>query len=101
MQALIVGADTLGNIPKLLAEYDINILKHVSGRNASHQRKTSALPKKADLMILFTDFLGHNVMKHYREIAYTQGVPVMVCRRSTTELQIQLSSAGLAKLTLH
>jgi hypothetical protein len=32
MDALVVGADRLGNIPELLAEFDIRIAAHVSGR---------------------------------------------------------------------
>gem|GEM_PF-6518546 len=34
-------------------------------------------------MILFPDFLGHNVMRHFRELARLEKVPVVACRRST------------------
>ena len=44
MNALVVGADRLGNIPGVLAEYGISIKSHVSGRDRSHQRAAGALP---------------------------------------------------------
>jgi len=29
------------------------------------------------------DFLGHNVMRHFRDLARSQAVPVVACRRSS------------------
>uniref|UniRef100_A0A8W7Q3P8 Uncharacterized protein n=1 Tax=Anopheles coluzzii TaxID=1518534 RepID=A0A8W7Q3P8_ANOCL len=66
MNAMLVGADTLGNIPEVLQEFGITIHRHLNGRNSSHQRKSDRLPAGTDLLILFTDFLGHNVMRHFR-----------------------------------
>ncbi len=40
MNALVVGADRLGNIPEILLGFGIHIAHHVSGRNASHQRNS-------------------------------------------------------------
>lgn len=91
MQAVIIGADILGNIPETLQRFGIRIQEHISGRNASHQRRPSALPKEADLVILFTDFLGHNVMRHYRQLAKEAGLPAIACRRSSTCLAQALS----------
>ena len=42
-------------------------------------------------MILFTDFLGHNVMKSFRALAQERGVRVLACRRSASALEEQLS----------
>lgn len=86
MQAYIVGADHLGHIPKLLAHYGITIGQHITGRNPSHQRKPGCL-KDMDIMILFTDFLGHNVMKNYRAAAAANQMHIVACRRSQTALQ--------------
>ena len=87
MQALLVGADRLGNIPAVLAEYGIAIKKHISGRDSTHQKKLGALPHEVGVVILFTDFLGHNVMKSFREAARAQGLPVVCCRRSTCSVK--------------
>jgi hypothetical protein len=86
VNAYVVGADRLGNIPETLSGYGVSILDHVSGRESAHQRKSS-LPRRADLLILFTDFLGHNVMRNFRDAARDAGVPVIACRRSRTCLK--------------
>ena len=90
MNAMLVGADRLGNIPDRLATFGITITRHVSGRNAAHQRRLPTLPKDIDLLILFTDFLGHNVMKSFRSQAQADGVQVVACRRSASCLTEEL-----------
>ncbi len=83
MNAVVVGADRLGNIPDSLARFGITVGRHVTGRLPVHQR-ISSLPRGTDLVILFTDFLNHNVMKNYRNQAQNQGIPVIACRRSAS-----------------
>lgn len=85
--ALVVGADSLGKIPDALAEFGIDILQHLSGRNVAHSRKAPALPRNADMVLLLTDFLGHNVMRHYRELAEESNIPVIACRRSVCAIR--------------
>jgi hypothetical protein len=86
--ALIVGADRLGNIPDVLQQFGIRIAAHVSGRDSSHQRRSGAsLPAGVGIVILFTDFLGHNVMQSFRDAASRAGVSFVCCRRSVCALQ--------------
>ncbi len=92
MNALLVGADRLGNIPGLLSAYGINISRHVSGRGPAAQRSNGALPRGIDILILFTDFVGHNVMRGYREAARRQGMRFVACRRSVCDLRSALDS---------
>lgn len=87
MNALIVGADRLGNIPDVLGEFGIRVAAHVSGRDSSHQRRGPALPSGIQMVILFTDFIGHNVMQRFREAATREQVTVVCCRRSVCALQ--------------
>lgn len=87
MNALVVGADRLGNIPDVLASFGIRIAAHVSGREVSHQRRAPPLPAETGVVILFTDFLGHNVMRRFREAAQRESVMVVCCRRSTCALR--------------
>ncbi|NMF98560.1 DUF2325 domain-containing protein [Aromatoleum toluolicum] len=87
MDALIVGADRLGNIPNVLSEFGIRIAGHVSGRETAHQRRTATLPAGIGMVILFTDFLGHNVMQRFREAASKEGAALVCCRRSVCALQ--------------
>ncbi|HVY06335.1 MAG TPA: DUF2325 domain-containing protein [Burkholderiales bacterium] len=84
MNAVVVGADRLGNIPESLAGFGIQVQRHVSGRSSSHQRSMPSLPRDTELLILFTDFLNHNAMKSYRNQAQIQGIPVIACRRSAS-----------------
>jgi hypothetical protein len=86
MNAVLVGADRLGNIPETLAALGIRVAHHIDGRQAGHQRRPSRLPSGTELLILFTDFLGHNVMRHFRDLARSQAVPVVACRRSTVSV---------------
>lgn len=87
MKALIVGADRLGNIPAVLDQFGIRIASHVSGRDSTHQRRSAPLPSGIEIVILFTDFIGHNVMKRFRESAGREGVKLVCCRRSVCALQ--------------
>lgn len=95
ISAVIIGADRLGNIPELLNRLDISITHHISGRDPSHQKKTLQLPTGTDLVILLTDFLGHNVMKTFRRAAQRAGIRVVACRRSVCSMQQALESCGL------
>ena len=65
MDATVVGADRLGNIPQVLKEHGIDICRHISGRDAADQRRVAALPRGTQLLILFTDFLNHNAMRGF------------------------------------
>ncbi len=86
MNALLVGADQLGNLPGVLAELGIRVAGHISGRAPAHQRQ-AALPAEVELVILFTDFLGHNAMRHFRAAARARGLPLLCCRRSSSSLR--------------
>ncbi|MBV6271436.1 DUF2325 domain-containing protein [Alcaligenaceae bacterium CGII-47] len=98
VRALIVGADRLGNIPELLKGRNIAIRQHISGRDPAHQKKTPQLPSGTDLVILLTDFLGHNVMKTFRAAAQRSGIRVMACRRSVCSVEQALDQCGYCKL---
>lgn len=97
MKALLVGADRLGNIPRVLIEYGISVARHVSGREPAAQRAERELPAGTELLILFTDFLGHNVMRGYRDAARRQGTPVVACRRSTCSLRGALDACAACR----
>ena len=94
VNAVIVGADRLGNIPDLLKGLNIEVMQHVSGRHSAHQKKVPQLPSGADLLILLADFLGHNVMKTFRAAAQRSGVKVVACRRSVCCMKQALSQCG-------
>ena len=94
VSAVVVGADRLGNIPDLLKGHNIAIRHHISGRDPSHQKKTPQLPSGTELLILLTDFLGHNVMKTFRAAAQRAGIRVLACRRSVCSMKQALNQCG-------
>jgi hypothetical protein len=94
VSAVVVGADRLGNIPDLLKIHNIAIRHHISGRDPSHQKKTLQLPSGTELLILLTDFLGHNVMKTFRAAAQKSGIRVLACRRSVCSMKQALNQCG-------
>ena len=94
LSAVVVGADRLGNIPDLLKGHNIAITHHISGRDPSHQKRTLQLPTGTQLVILLTDFLGHNVMKSFREAAQRSGVRIVCCRRSVCAIKQSLETCG-------
>ena len=95
MNATLVGADRLGNIPAVLRTQGIAILEHISGRPAADQRRVPGLPRGTQVLILFTDFINHNAMQNYRRAAQEHGIPVVACRRSSSCLVRTLERAGL------
>ncbi|NYT62194.1 DUF2325 domain-containing protein [Alcaligenaceae bacterium] len=94
VSAVVVGADRLGNIPDLLKGHNIAIRHHISGRDPAHQKKTLQLPSGTQLLILLTDFLGHNVMKTFRAAALRSGIRVLACRRSVCSMKQALNQCG-------
>jgi hypothetical protein len=97
LSAIVVGADRLGNIPNLLRGHNIAITHHFSGLDPAHQKKTLALPSGTQVVILLTDFLGHNVMKTFRNAAQKSGVKVVACRRSVCAMQQALEQCGFCQ----
>src|SRR5690606_22091650 len=74
--------------------HNIAIRHHISGRDPSHQKKTLQLPSGTELLILLTDFLGHNVMKTFRAAAQRAGIRVLACRRSVCSMKQALNQCG-------
>lgn len=90
MGAVIVGADRLGNLPDILKAHNIKIKKHITGRETAHQKKNLQLPSGTEILILFTDFLGHNVMRSFRSAAQKADIPIVACKRSASSMQAAL-----------
>ncbi|MCB1128403.1 MAG: DUF2325 domain-containing protein [Verrucomicrobiae bacterium] len=99
MNAVIVGADRLGAIPERLSLHGISVIRHISGRHVTHQRTSAFLPREADVLILLTDFLSHNVMKAFRARAQECGLAVVACRRSASALESELARVQLQGAT--
>jgi len=80
MTVLVVGADRLGNIPSRLQEEGAEEIIHWTGRRKYFLNKT--IPKKVDMVIIFWDFLNHNLMTKIKQQAKAAGIPVVFQKRS-------------------
>ena len=94
---ILVGADRLGNIEQILKERGYQDSLHIAGRNPGSQRKISGAIGKAKLMVLFTDFISHNLARNFKQMAKEHGLPFVACRRSAVSLTQALDrmSGGL------
>ncbi|MDM8561667.1 DUF2325 domain-containing protein [Candidatus Parabeggiatoa sp. HSG14] len=91
---IVVGADKLGKITTLLKDRGFANLKHITGRQPKTQKSMPVSTAHAELMVLFTDFVGHNVMHNYRKRAREQKIPFIACRRSVCDLAKCLDKCG-------
>jgi len=87
---ILVGADRLGNIEDVLKQRGFSEFKHITGRQPKTQKSMPVSTSHAELMILFTDFVGHNVMRNFRKQAREQNIPFIACKRSVGDVSKNL-----------
>lgn len=85
MTALIVGADALGNLPRVLQKQGFQEVIHWSGRSRLYRTKT--IPKAVGKVFLMCDFVNHNVMQSIRNQSKRAGIPVVYGKRSIADLE--------------
>lgn len=83
MVVLVVGADRLGNIPAKLHQEGVKEIIHWDGRHKSYQNKI--IPKKINQIIIFYNFINHNLMLNIKRQAKMCGIPVIYTKRVITQ----------------
>lgn len=83
MAILIVGADRLGTIPLQLHKTGVEEIIHWSGRKTGQQRKI--IPKQVDKIIIYCDFINHQLMHHIKRQAKALDIPVVFSKRGLTQ----------------
>ena len=99
-QVTIVGCDGkyLKSIRYLLSGLGYSINKHVEGRHRNAQHKSTAvIPPKTDLVIVFIDYISHNIKYNFSVEAKKLGIPVIYCVRSVTQLRGKLECLNKKK----
>jgi len=81
VSVLIVGADYIESIKKELQRRGVKEIHHMSGRNASEERKKK-IPQEIDLILILGDYLNHNTLKGLKKQARKDETPVIFSRRS-------------------
>lgn len=88
MNALLIGADRLGNIPDLLENRGIEEFTHWDGRKKG-MRKLK-IPTDTDLVIIFTDFVEHRLTEKIKSETKAMNIPCIFSRRAVSDLSIQM-----------
>ncbi len=90
MNALLIGADRLGNIPSLLSEKGIEEFTHWDGRKKGMRKMK--VPSGTDMIIVFTDFIEHRLTEKIKEIAKEEAIPCIFSRRAVSDLSEKLDT---------
>lgn len=90
MKALLVGADRLGNIPATLENHGINEYIHWTGRKKG-MRKLD-MPENLDLVIVFYDFVEHNITDIIKSKAKQNKIPCIFSKRACSDLTMRLNN---------
>ena len=89
MSVVVVGADHLGHIEKKLYEHGISKLIHVSGRKKSDNKRV-VLTNQISAVLIFTDYINHNLMDQVKSQARCLNIPVIFSKRSWSAIEPKL-----------
>ena len=82
MSVLILGGDKIEPIRSLLMTLGVDNIIHWTARNQKNARKKDkVIPAKVTMILMLTNFLNHNAMKHYRTKAKAKGLPIVYATR--------------------
>jgi len=91
MTVLIIGGDNLGNIPGKLYKKGYDRIEHVDGRKGWDKKiGIVSMLDKADLVIVFVDFLSHNIARSTKEKLRNLDINAIYTRRSWSYLENQI-----------
>ena len=94
MSVVIVGGDSLGHIEKKLYERGVTKLVHVSGRKKSDNKRV-VLNNQIAAVLIFTDYISHNLMEAVKSQARCFDIPVIFSNRSWSAVEQKLAVGGL------
>ncbi len=84
MDVIIFGGDHLGNIPHLLHNHGVQLVKHVTGRKQADLRFD--IPPKISAILVLTDYLSHSMLIEVKANAKRQGVKLVFAKRSWSQI---------------
>ena len=84
MAIIVFGGDRLGNINDLLEQNGYQVVRHIKGRAKGELRFD--IPCEAEGVLLFTDFVNHNLAKAVKEAARKKGLKIYFARRSWSHI---------------
>ena len=90
---VIVGGDSLGLIERKLYERGVEKLIHVSGRKRSDSKRV-VLNNQISAVLVFTDYISHNLMESVKSQAREFDIPVVFSKRSWSAVEQKLAVGG-------
>lgn len=90
MAILIVGADRITKIHEEICMDQNQEIIHWKGRSKINSKKY-IIPSDVDKIIVFYDFINHNLMYLIKKQAKRHNVPVVYSKRAMTSLMEKLS----------
>ncbi len=91
MSILVIGGDRLGNIDKNLKGLGFENIEHISGRKKKHTQ--IGIPNETDVVLVLTDFVGHNLCKSIKDKAKEIGVKTVFSRRAWSDIYRTIQGA--------
>ena len=88
MNALLIGADRLGNIPELLENRGVEEFTHWDGRKKGMRKMK--IPTDTDVVIIFTDFIEHRLTERIKSETKAMNIPCIFSRRAVSDLSKQM-----------
>ncbi|NEZ47146.1 DUF2325 domain-containing protein [Clostridium niameyense] len=86
MSAFVVGGDRINTIKENLKEMGFDEINHISGRRKRHRKLQ--VPVNTDLVLVLTDFIGHNVVESVKEqVKANKDTQVIYAKRSWTNIE--------------
>jgi hypothetical protein len=94
VSVVVIGGDHLGHIEKKLYERGVNELIHITGRKKSDSRRI-VLNRQVSAVLVFTDYINHNLMEEVKSQARCFDIPVIFAKRSWSSVEQKLTMGGL------
>jgi hypothetical protein len=97
MTALIIGGDNLGKIPTKLGKIGYDQIEHIDGRKGWDKKNEIPFKVgKADLIIVFVDFLSHSMARNTKETIKSQNANAIFTKRSWSHLENQFKKINVS-----
>lgn len=84
MDIVIFGGDHLGNIPDLLHDHGVKLVKHVTGRKRRDLK--ADIPSNVTAVLVLTDYLSHSMLLEIKANARRRGIKTVFSKRSWPQI---------------
>ncbi len=90
MSALVVGGDRIDGIKNVLEKkLGVDTVLHSPGRKQKNLK--NGIPQNIDLMVILIDYINHDLMKVYKNMAKKRKLP-FICTHSVSHFKGCLDS---------